>query len=194
MTRIGRQVNLGALTLALVACGNGAVDESTTVEEAAVGTTTPEVTFEPGEGGTTTTKPGAPVTIGYKIIGTPIVGQPVAVDLRFSSALDPQTITVSYRVNDPTSLEIPASQPRTLQLAMLSDREFSAQQVSVVPLREGRVYLNVSAAIETEDGSLASVTAIPIQVGAPVETPAQRGEPGVDDSGEAIIKLPVEED
>ncbi len=194
MARFERLAILGALVSTLGACGNGAVDESTTVEEAAVGTTPPEVTFEPGEGGTATTKPGAPVTIGYKIIGTPIVGQPVSVDLRFSSALDPQTITVSYRVNDPTALQIPESQPSTMQLAMLSDREFSAQQVSVVPLREGRVYLNVSAAIEIEDGSLASVTAIPIQVGAPLEMPAERGEPGVDENGEAIIKLPVRED
>lgn len=180
--------------VAVAACGNGTVDETATVEETAVASRTPQVKFEPGEGAVATMKPGAPVTIGYKIIGTPIVGQPVAVDLRFSSALDPQAITVSYRVNDPTSMEIPASQPSTVQLAMSKSAGYSAQQVSVVPLRAGRVYLNVSAAIETENGSLASVTAIPIQVGAPIESPSQNGEPGVDDGGEAIIKLPVRED
>ncbi len=183
-----------AAVMSLGACGNGTIDETRSEPEAKLSTSAPEVTFKPASGDSATVKPGGPVAISYRVIGQPIVGQPVAVDLQFSSALRPQAITVSYRINDETALQFPDAQPARVSLAALADDTFSAQQVTVVPLREGRLFLNVSATVETENGSMSSVTAIPIQVGTAIRQPAPTGELGVDESGEPIIKLPAKED
>ena len=51
------------------------------------------------------------------------------------------------------------------------------QQVTVVPAREGRLFLNVAAQMQTETGSLQTVTAIPLQVGAAPKQLQQNGNP-----------------
>ena len=68
------------------------------------------------------------------------------------------------------------------------------QQVTVIPMREGRLYLNVSASVETETGSMSTVTAIPIQVGDAPRELQDHGELTTDESGEAIRVLPVDDD
>ena len=45
-----------------------------------------------------------------------------------------------------------------------ADTSPSVQQVRLVPLRAGRLFLNVAASVETEDGKRSTVLAIPIQV------------------------------
>ncbi len=63
----------------------------------------------------------------------------------------------------------------------------SRQQVRVIPMREGRLYLNVTAKVQTETGSLSTASAIPIQVGAaPKRITEEHGELGTDENGEAI--------
>jgi len=46
-----------------------------------------------------------------------------------------------------------------------ANEDWFKQQVTVIPQREGRFYLNVSASMEIPDGTLSTVMAIPIQVG-----------------------------
>ena len=194
MNRVIINAIAATAVMSLAACGNGTIDETRSEPEVNLGTSAPEVTFEPAPGESGNAKPGGPVAISYRIIGQPIVGRPVAVDLQFSSALRPQAITVSYRINDETALQFPEAQPARVSLAASADDTFNGQQVTVVPLREGRLFLNVSATVETENGSMSSVTAIPIQVGTAIREPAPMGELGVDETGEAIIKLPAKED
>ena len=152
------------------------------------------VTINPNATEGTTAKPGGPVTISYRIIGTPIVGQALAIDLQFASALGPQPITVSYRVNDATAMHFPEAQPATISMVPSARKELSTQQVTVIPMREGRLYLNVSAQIETEDGSMSSVTAVPIQVGSAARELQANGELRTDENGETVISLPAKED
>ena len=176
---------------ALGACGDGDVDESES--EAAVSTQAPEVSFVPEPASGISAKPQGPVTIAYKIIGTPIVGQPLGIDLRVTSTLGPQAITLSYRVNDSTAMQFTEAQPATVSIAASNDEGPRLQQVSVIPLREGRLFLNVSATIEGKNGSLSSVTAIPIQVGAAPREIQQNGELMRDENGELIRSLPASE-
>lgn len=180
---------LALLATALSACGNGSVDES----DADVTPSTPAVNFKPGAQGGRTVKPQGPVSIAYKIIGTPIVGQPVGVDLQVQSTLGPLPITLSYRVNDSTAMEFAASQEARVSIAASDDDGPSVQQVQVVPLREGRIFLNVSATIETEDGTMSTVTAIPIQVGAALRETTENGEVMTDENGELVRSLPANE-
>ena len=182
----------------LVACGNGGVAESEPSADAAPDTevqdvAAPKVTFTPGEASMTTAKLQGPVKISYRIIGEPIVGQAVAIDLQFESSLGSQSFNVSYRINDSTALEFPATQAARATIAPSIGEKFAAQQVTVVPMREGRLYLNVAAQVQSDTGSISSVTAIPIQVGKAPRELLENGTVTTDESGELIRSLPASE-
>lgn len=189
---MNRVILIALLTIVLASCGNDS--DSKSDNEATVSTRAPEVSFEPGATDGRTVKPQGPVTIAYKIIGTPIVGQPIAIDLRIESTLGPQVIELSYRVNDSTAMQFTEAQPASVSIAANNDDRPSLQQVRIIPLREGRLFLNVSASIETESGSISTVTAIPIQVGQAVREIQQNGEVSTDENGELIRVLPAGED
>ena len=57
--------------------------------------------------------PGGPVRIGHEVVGTPVVGQPLLIDLRFESRGDAVPMRVDYRINDSTALQFrqPPLQP-----------------------------------------------------------------------------------
>ena len=191
MNRVLKSVSILALALAMNACGS-ATEGDSAVDAPAV--TAPQVSFTPGPDSGATAKPSGPVIISYRIIGSPIVGQPVAIELEFASTIGPQPMNISYRVNDATALQLPETQLASVSMAPFEDDERGSQQVTVIPLREGRLYLNVAASIDGENGSVSSVTAIPIQVGGALRETQVNGEPGLDENGEAIISLPAQED
>ena len=87
-----------------------------------------------------THKPQGPVAIDYRIIGAPIVGQPLAIDVEVRSLMGAQEITLNYRINDSTALEFTAAQPEQLTLAPTNDPAPVVQQVRLVPPRAGRVF------------------------------------------------------
>ncbi len=163
------------------ACGNGAVEESAAGAE------------EAGQSSTvaTTAKPQSPVSIAYRIIGIPVVGQPVGVDIEITSLLGSQVIAVEYRLNDSTAMQFTEAQPAQITIAPSNNDEPSLQQVRLIPLREGRLFLNVSASIETDGGTISTVTAIPIQVGAAPRVIQDNGTVTTDENGEQIRSLPA---
>ncbi|NIV18838.1 MAG: hypothetical protein GWN47_10680 [Woeseiaceae bacterium] len=136
----------------------------------------------------TTIKPQGPVQIDYKIIGTPIVGQPVAIDLYLKSTIGQGEISIDYRITDATAMQFPESQAEKVTMAAApADEPSSRQQVRVIPLREGRLYLNVTAEVSTDTGTLSTAQAIPIQVGgAATRTIEESGELATDENGEQI--------
>ena len=177
-----------ALALTLMACGGESAESP--AGEVQVDAAAPEVSFKPGPASDHTVKPQGPVQISYRIVGTPIVGQPVAIDLQVQSVLGPQAVTLSYRINDATAMQFPDAQPSSVSIAPSADASPSLQQVRVIPLREGRLYLNVSADVEASDGTYSTVTAIPIQVGgAPVRVPQEHGTVTTDEDGEQVRVL-----
>ena len=169
----------------LAACGS---DEGAEISQTAV----PAAKADASE--MRTSEVQSPVQISYRVIGTPIVGSPVALDLQFRSALGAVPYTVTYRVNDPTAMQLPEGQSATVTISPSSADESVARQVTVVPLREGRLYLNVAAVIETKSGSMQSVIAIPIQVGqAKPRQLLENGEVTTDENGALIRTLPAKE-
>ncbi len=188
------QYTIFVIVVALVVSGCSNDSDSKSDSETTLSTKAPEVSFKPGATDGRTVKPQGPVTIAYKIIGTPIVGQPIAIDLRIESTLGPQAFELSYRVNDSTAMQFTEAQPASVSIAANNDDRPSLQQVRVIPLREGRLFLNVSASVETESGSISTVTAIPIQVGPAVREIQQDGEVLTDENGELIRALPAGED
>jgi hypothetical protein len=180
---------LVALTL-LAASGFAACKHE---EQATVDTETTRADDAPGSSyDGTVAKPGAPFSVSYKIIGTPIVGSPVTIDLLVTSALGPEPVTVSYRINDASAMMFHEAQPLAVDVAPAANENFIKQQVTVIPQREGRLYLNVAASVETENGSMSSVMAIPIQVGSGGRTLEENGEVQLDEDGEAVRVLTPE--
>ena len=187
-------MTLFAMALLVSACGNGSVDRMADQEDADVATTPPAVTFTAENNTAATGKPSGPIQISYRIIGKPIVGEPLAIDLRITSTLEDQPFNVSYRINDVTAMRLPESQPASVAVVPNIGEDFTTQQVIVIPLREGRLYLNVAAEFDTGDGTMSTVTAIPIQVGSGTRVLQENGVVMTDENGELIRSLPAKED
>jgi hypothetical protein len=182
MTRLNtlRKLAIAAVaSIGLFACGG---EES--VEVATSDADTSVDTFV-----STVVKPGSPYSVNYRIIGTPIVGSPVTVDLRVESNQGTQPLNLEYRINDATSMVLGESQPATVQMEFAANQTAFTQQVTIVPQREGRFYLNVSASFETADGTMSTVTAIPIQVGTGSRELQPHGEVQLDEDGNAVRVL-----
>ena len=84
MNHRNSNMTLLAMALLVTACGNGTVDQMTGQEGADVATTSPSVTFTPENDGAAMASPSGPIQISYRIIGKPIVGEPLAIDLRIT--------------------------------------------------------------------------------------------------------------
>jgi hypothetical protein len=138
-------------------------------------------------------KPTAPITIHYDVIGDAVVGQPVSINLEVSSTLRDRPLALNYRINDSRDLTFPQAQPERVALGALGAAERVREQVTVVPQRGGRHYLNVSAEIETEGGTLLKSIAIPIQVGTRPRQQQTNGEIREAADGEAVMSMPAEE-
>lgn len=140
------------------------------------------------------TSPGkitAPIEFEYSIVGNPIVGQQVRVNLQVSSPLNDRTITMHYRVNELGSLTFPESQLQRVTVQPLADATLRSQQITVVPQREGRLYLVVSAEIEAESGTMMRSMSIPIQVGSAPRDTTDVGELVEGTDGEMGISMPA---
>ena len=138
--------------------------------------------------------PGGPVQISHRIVGTPLVGQPLSIDLSLKSTRDAALLRVDYRINDSSALAFAEQQLKTTTALPDSRSLIAEQQVMVVPQREGRLYLNVSVAVETDRGMSSTVMAIPIQVVRGPRRFEENGALATDANGNASRVLPASTD
>jgi hypothetical protein len=187
MTRAKNLTVVAISLIALAACGNGKTDEATAVvvEQEAATPDTSHKNADPQLGGATVT-PGAPYRVSYRIIGTPIVGSPVTVDLTVESLRGSRPVTLDYRFADASAMMLGEAQPASVYMEPAANEADFKQQVTLIPQREGRFYLNVSASFETGDGTMSTLTAIPIQVGTGGRDLQPKGEVQLDENDEAV--------
>jgi len=190
MKRAKNWTVVAAATLGLVACGEAEVEQAE-AENAAASVSPKDAsrTDSNEEWDGSFVKPGSPYGISYRIVGTPVVGSPLTIELRIASQHGVQPLLLDYRVRDASSLVFADSQPASVRMEPAANETDFRQQVTIVPQREGRFYLNVSASYESEEGTASTVTAIPIQVGAGTRMLQDNGELQVDENGEAIRVL-----
>ena len=137
-------------------------------------------------------KLSAPIVLAYTVTGTPVVGKPVSISVDVTSPMtDP--ITLHYRMSELGSMTFPESQAATVSLAPLADTDRRRQQFTVVPQREGRIYVVVSAEVETESGTMMKSMSIPIQVGRSAAEPTANGSSVQGTDGELGASLPAEQ-
>ena len=134
-------------------------------------------------------KPTAPVNMRYEVVGNPVVGSPVLINVEITSASEP--VAVSYSINDQSALLFQDGQVERLEIADPSAG--GRQQLSVIPQREGRVFVNVSAEVQTPGGSMIRAMAIPIKVGSQPEARTINGELREGPGGETVISMPATE-
>ncbi len=84
--------------------------------------------------------------------------------------------------------------PSQVDVVPSSDEVAASQQITVVPQREGRLYLNVSGSIETETGPMIRATAIPIQVRRAPREQQANGEVRALPNGDTVVSMPLEQD
>ena len=170
--------------LSIAGCG----DESGNSGSASIGK--PAANVASGDS-TSPGKPSIPISIDYEVLGKAIVGLPVAINVQVSASQEVGPITVQYSINDVSALRFQEGQVERRQYRNRS--ELDMQQVAVVPQREGRLYINVSAEVETAGGTIIKSMAIPIQVGnAPVQ-PQLNGELKEGPDGETVISMPAQQ-
>ena len=201
LTKQKQFFSLAALTLVL---GLGACNEdsktatSVTAESedatpVAATTTSKPAVVAPAASSTSPGKPSAPISMKYEILGNPVVGQPVAINVEVRSTSGNHPVTVQYSINDSSALVFQAGQVERLQVTADAEKTAPQQQLAVIPQREGRLYVNVSAEIQTPGGTMIKSMAIPIQVGnAPVK-PEINGELVEGPDGETVISMPAKE-
>ncbi|MDJ0813826.1 MAG: hypothetical protein QNJ23_08855 [Woeseiaceae bacterium] len=176
-----RTTLIAIVAAGMAACGDAAVEDA------------PATTGSDTGAQSASTKPQSPVAIDYRIIGAPIVGQPLAIDIEVRSLIGPQPIRLQYRINDSTAMELAEAQPSQVSIAPMADNAPTVQQVSLVPLREGRLFLNVAASVDVDDGMISTAIAIPVQVGAAPRQPETNGALSTDENGDAVRSLPANE-
>ena len=136
-------------------------------------------------------KPTAPISIDYEIVNQPIVGAPVQINVNVASGEGP--VTVRYSIDDASALLFQEDQVEEEEISDTASRN-APRQIRVVPQREGRVYVNVSAELETPGGAKIRSMSIPLRVGAaPENGPAGGGDVVEGPDGEAVISMPAEE-
>ena len=135
-------------------------------------------------------KPSAPISIDYEVLGKPVVGTPVAINVDIGGTGDTGPVAVSYSINDASALTFQEGQVEALE--MRATGETNRQQLAVIPHREGRLYVNVSAEVQTPGGSMIKSISIPIQVGSAPATATINGELKEGPDGETVISMPAE--
>ena len=179
--------------LILAACGGSSTDATGTSSQESAQEEAPVAALTPDEKYNVTVKPSGPVKVDYRIVGTPIVGQPVTIELNAVSNVGDVPVTLSFQTHDTTAMSFPKSQVRTVQLSFANGKNAVGQQVTVVPNREGRLFLNVTAEMPTDTGSLQTVTAIPIQVGSAPRDLTPSVPTTEDEEGNQLREMPVDD-
>ena len=142
-------------------------------------------------GTTSPGKPSAPISMDYEVMGNPVVGAPVAINIRISANEEYGPLEVRYSIADASALEFQPGQVRNMRLGHTEMR--NRQQLAVIPRREGRSFVNVSAEVQTPGGLMIKSIAIPIQVGSAPDKPSLPGELVEGPDGETVISMPAKE-
>ena len=136
-------------------------------------------------------KPSAPISMRYEVLGKPVVGSPVAINIEFNTSGDQGPVAVHYSIVDRSALRFQQGQVESLEVDVR--RGDRTRQLAIIPQREGRLYVNVSVEIQTPDGSMIKSMAIPIQVGSAPQKPEINGELVEGPDGETVISMPAQE-
>ena len=173
---------LAAMVFGLAACGEDSAQPPAAQQQAAAEKGDDDFVRTPA-------RPGTMFKVDYRIVGTPVVGSPVSIDLEIDSTLGDEPVEIGYQVPDPSALAMDEAQPRTLTRAPQAGERVIRERVTVIPQREGRLFINVRTSRSNDDGSASTMISIPIHVGAVDTSLQEHGELETDSEGETTRVL-----
>ena len=138
-----------------------------------IGETSPPTSGAPLEAETT----AVPVTLDYRVVGNPVVGKAVGIEIQVDTPVTDRPVDLEFRVPEANSIGFPEAQPQSVQVVSLAGAELRPQTVNVIPQRDGRVFLTVTARLETDKGAVRKSMSIPLQV---ARAPLEADESGAD--------------
>ena len=179
---------LVVMALGFAACG----DDATSPQESSKDAAAQKEAVADGDLVRTPARPGTMFRVNYRIIGTPVVGSPVSIDLEIDSALGDEPVEIAYQVPDATALAMDEAQPRTLTRTPRAGERRINERITVTPKREGRLFINVRASRSDDDGSASTMISIPIHVGNVDTSLQEHGRLETDAEGETTRVLTPE--
>ena len=139
-----------------------------------------------------TVKPGPPISVDYTLRGEPTVDEPLVIELVIASATSGEPLA-SFAPRG----ELMLAKSQSPQLALKTSGGVNGEpplsqtrEVVVVPLQEGRSYLNVLIEAEHDGEPVAKAVAIPIQTGDAPPVMLPNGVE-IDSDGEIVNSLPA---
>tara|TARA_B100001540_G_C15668011_1_gene578778 strand:+ start:412 stop:861 length:450 start_codon:yes stop_codon:yes gene_type:complete len=104
------------------------------------------------------------ISIDYEILNTPKINETVLVNLLIGSSDKTKEIHLRYQITIEEDLKFNENQLRDIKLTPKMDGTNHNLQISLIPLRKGRVFFVISATINYEKKSVAKTLSIPLNV------------------------------
>ena len=104
------------------------------------------------------------ISIDYEILNTPKINETVLVNLLISSADKTEEIHLRYQITIEEDLKFNQNQLRDIKLTPKMDSTDHSLQISMTPLRKGRVFFVISATINYEKKSVTKTLSVPLNV------------------------------
>ena len=104
------------------------------------------------------------ISIDYEILNTPKINETVLVNLLIGSSDKTEEIHLRYQITIEEDLKFNENQLRDIKLTPKMDGTNHNLQISLIPLRKGRVFFVISATINYEKKSVAKTLSIPLNV------------------------------
>tara|TARA_Y100000590_G_scaffold144717_1_gene166352 strand:- start:452 stop:901 length:450 start_codon:yes stop_codon:yes gene_type:complete len=104
------------------------------------------------------------ISIDYEILNTPKINETVLVNLLISSADKTEEIHLRYQITIEEDLKFNQNQLRDIKLNPKMDGTDHSLQISMTPLRKGRVFFVISATINYEKKSVTKTLSVPLNV------------------------------
>lgn len=104
------------------------------------------------------------ISIDYEILNTPKINETVLVNLLIGSSDKTEEIHLRYQITIEEDLKFNENQLRDIKLTPKMDGTNHNLQISLIPLRKGRVFFVISATINYEKKSVGKTLSIPLNV------------------------------
>ena len=104
------------------------------------------------------------ISIDYEILNTPKINETVLVNLLIGSSDKTEEIHLRYQITIEEDLKFNENQLRDIKLTPKMDGTNHNLQISLIPLRKGRVFFVISATINFEKKSVGKTLSIPLNV------------------------------
>ena len=104
------------------------------------------------------------ISIDYEVLNTPKINETVLVNLLISSADKTEEIHLRHQIMIEEDLKFNENQLRDIKLTPKMDGTDHNLQISLIPLRKGRVFFVISATINYEKKSVVKTLSIPLNV------------------------------